>query len=257
MRPEFKQYIVRLIGIRPGWPENMTDNEQKIMSDHYNYLKDLTARNKVVLAGPCFGLYGLIILQTESENEARAIMEKEPSVTGGVHAYEISEMRVSLLMDSRPQNRYVDDPSDRVLEKEMTVRSTLEKAWETWTTTEGAKKFFSENALVELYPGGPFEIHFNMEAEYGTKGSEDCKILSYLPKEYLCFEWNAPPDFGDIRYIKTQVALRFEEISPDQVKIKFTQFGWGKSDKWNELFDYFDRAWSFVLDNFKKAVEEE
>jgi uncharacterized protein YndB with AHSA1/START domain/uncharacterized protein YciI len=256
MNPKLSHYIARLSGTRPDWPDNMTDKERKIMSDHYNYLKDLAAKNKVVLAGPCIGLFGLVILQTESEDEAKAIMDNEPSITGGAHTYEISPMNVSIMADFRPRDRYVDDPSSRILRKEISVKASIDEAWETWTTTKGVNRFFSDNALVELYPGGPFEIYFNSEAKYGTKGSEDCKILSFLPKEYLCFEWNAPPDFGDIRYVKTQVMLRFEETPRDGVRLIFTQYGWGKTDKWNELYDYFDRAWSMVLDNFKNALEE-
>jgi uncharacterized protein YndB with AHSA1/START domain/uncharacterized protein YciI len=256
MKPEFKQFHVSLLGTRPGWPENMTDEEQKIMTDHYHYLKDLVSKNKVILAGPCFEpVFGCIILQVESKEEAREIMDKEPSVTGGVHTYQLNPMRVSLLADNRPRDRYVDDPSDRVMQKEILVKTSLDEAWKTWTTTEGVKSFFSSEAMVELYPGGPFEIYFDHSAPYGLKGSEDCKILFYIPKEILCYEWNAPPAFGELRYIKTQVSLQFEEIATGNVKLTFAQYGWGKTEKWNELYDYFDRAWSMVLDNFKKLYE--
>jgi len=49
--------------------------------------------------------------------------------------------------------------------------------------------------------------------------------------------------------------MRFKEICAGEVKVIFDRFGWGKSGKWNELYDYFDRAWSMVLDNFKKLFE--
>lgn len=255
MKPASKQYLVKLLGTRPGWPEDMTQREEKIMDEHYEYLKKLTREKKVVLAGPCFGFnFGLIILQTESENEAKEIMDIEPSVVEGVHTYELGSLRVSLLMDNRPRDRYVEDMSDRILGKEVTVKASLDKVWELWTTTEGVRSFFSDNAKVELNPGGPFEIYFSIEVPYGSRGSEDCKILSYLPKELLCFEWNAPPHFGELRHIKTQVSLRFEELEDGEVKIKFAQYGWGKSDKWDELYQYFDQAWDSVLKNFKESI---
>ena len=81
MESDIKQYLVRLLGTRPGWPEDMTDRERKIMDDHFAYLQKLTRQKKVVLAGPCFGFhFGLVILQTESEEEAKEIMDNEPSV---------------------------------------------------------------------------------------------------------------------------------------------------------------------------------
>jgi uncharacterized protein YciI len=98
MSPQ-NDYFVKLLGTRPGWPTNMTPNEERIMGEHFEYLRDLVARGKVLLAGPCFDpVFGLVILRTDSEDEARAIMADEPSVKQGVHTYEIQPMRVSLLV---------------------------------------------------------------------------------------------------------------------------------------------------------------
>lgn len=157
---------------------------------------------------------------------------------------------------SSSSNRYVKDPSDKILRKEVIVPASLKEVWDTWTTTEGVKTFFSSDAKVELAVGGPYEIYFILENPYGLKGSEDCKILSYLPMEMLSFDWSAPPEFGDLRNRRTQVILQFEEIEPEKVKVKFSQYGWGKGEDWNRLYDYFDKAWSYVLGNLKKRFTE-
>ena len=250
-------YQVRLLGTRPGWPENMTPEEEKIMSDHFNYLKDLTAKKKVILAGPCTDpVFGLIILQVDSRGEADAIMEKEPSVIGGVHTYEMQPMHVSLLVDHVSSSRYAADPSDKILRKEVVVSASRKEVWDTWTTTEGVNTFFSGNANVKLAMGGPFEIYFLMDAPAGQRGSEDCQILGWLPEEMLTFEWNAPPNFGELRYIKTRIVLQFEDAPDGKTKVTLTQLGWGKGEKWDELYAYFDRAWSYVLANLKKRFDE-
>ncbi len=94
------QYLIHLIGTRPGWPDNMSPAEEKIMEEHFLYLKEFVARKKVILAGPCFDLrIGIIILQTETEQEAKAIMENEPSIKQGLMKYEMHPMRVSLLIN--------------------------------------------------------------------------------------------------------------------------------------------------------------
>ncbi|UCD95158.1 MAG: SRPBCC domain-containing protein, partial [Candidatus Zixiibacteriota bacterium] len=77
-----------------------------------------------------------------------------------------------------------------------------------------------------------------------------------LPKEMLSFEWNAPPSFGPLRDKRTQVIIQFDEVKPGNVKVDFAQLGWGKGEKWDELYDYFDRAWSSVLGNLKKRFTE-
>ena len=99
-----RNYFVRLLGTRPGWPENMTEREQKIMEDHFQYLKKLTDERKVLMAGPCFTSppFGLIVLHVDSEAEAREIMSKEPSVVGGVHTYDMAPLVVSLMAVNPP-----------------------------------------------------------------------------------------------------------------------------------------------------------
>jgi len=101
-RPQ--NYFVRLLGTRPGWPENMTEREQKIMEEHFQYLKKLTGERKVLMAGPCFAnpAFGLIVLHVASEAEAREIMSREPSVVAGIHTYDMAPLIVSLMAVNPP-----------------------------------------------------------------------------------------------------------------------------------------------------------
>ena len=92
------QYLVRLLGTRAGWPENMTSEEERIMGEHFEYLRDLTEKGIVLMAGPVFDFkFGLIVLEVKSESELEKIMQAEPSVVQGVHTYDKSIMRVSLM----------------------------------------------------------------------------------------------------------------------------------------------------------------
>lgn len=251
-----KHYFVKLIGTRPNWPDNMTADEEKIMSAHFMYLKKLVHDRKVITAGPVFDpIFGLIILQVESKDEALEIMSKEPSVVGGLHTYEMAAMRLSLLCENRPTDRYVENPTDKALSKETIVNASIDDVWKMWTTTDGVQSFFAPNAKVELYVGGPFEIYFDMSQPYGKRGSEPCQILSYLPKKMLSFEWNAPPSFGELRDIHTIVVVQFDTLDNGQVKVTLTHHGWGEGENWQSIYDYFDSAWDWVLANFAKQFE--
>lgn len=154
--------------------------------------------------------------------------------------------------EDQSSDRYVKDQSSRILPKEMVVPASLEEVWNAWTTTEGVKTFFSSEAEVELAVGGPYEIYFDLEKPYGLRGSEDCRVLSYLPMGMFSFEWNAPPEFGELRGKHTVVVLQFEDVRPGQVKVVLSQLGWGRGKDWDKLYDYFDKAWSWVLGNLKK-----
>ena len=94
-------YFVRLLGRRPGWPEDMTPAEEEIMAEHFEYLKQLVAEKRVVMAGPVWKpTFGLMILRVDSDAEARGIIAEEPSVKKGLHDFEIQEMVLSLLMQN-------------------------------------------------------------------------------------------------------------------------------------------------------------
>jgi uncharacterized protein YndB with AHSA1/START domain/uncharacterized protein YciI len=248
-------YLGKLIGTRPTWPNDMTPDEEKIMEEHFLYLKSLVNRKKVVMAGPVMlePPFGLVILKTASREEADSIMSNDPSVKHGLHTYEVGQMVLSLLLDYRNPDRYPKEQSDKVIYKEVIVKAPRNDVWKAWTTTEGLKSFFSEVVKMELRVGGPFEIYFGPESAVGMRGSEDCKILSFLPQEMLSFEWNAPPDFGDLRYQFTRVVIMFESVDSAQTKVRFTQLGWGKGEGWEKVYDYFDKAWAYVLSNLQKS----
>lgn len=254
--PQANHFFVRLIPPRPDFDTTMSPDELKIMREHFRYLKDLVKSGKLLVAGPCYDpMFGLIILEARSIAEAETLMQNDPSVKSGLNNYNIQPMTLSLFADRPDPTRYVANPGARVLRKEVMVDGSLSEVWQTWTTTDGVKTFFSHTAKVEPYPGGAYEILFNPEEPQGKQGSEGCRVLAVLPMELFAFDWNAPPEFGRLRDIHTQVFLRFEPISEKKTKVIFSEYGWGDGPEWDKLYDYFDRAWSYVFSSLKKRFE--
>ena len=139
--------------------------------------------------------------------------------------------------------------------KTVTVNASMEKVWHAFTTSDGASTFFSPKVHIELRPGGPYEIYFDYDAPLGLKGSEGYNILGYIPQQLLCFTWNAPPQFMEIRCERTVVILRFISVSPGKTTVELTHVGWQNHDRWSEVYHYFDRAWNYVLANLKQRFE--
>lgn len=134
--------------------------------------------------------------------------------------------------------------------KERVLPNSIEEAWNKWTTHEGLKTFFGRDNKIELEIGGSFEIYFLMDNPIGLRGSETCKVLSFLPHEMFSFSWNAPPHFELIRNsdYKTWVVVQFFPVAENQTKIKLTHLGWPAGDDWEAVFQYFDKAWNMVLE---------
>ncbi len=121
------------------------------MSEHAEYLKRLVRQKKVLVAGPCFDpVFGLAILNVEKKEDAEEIMNNDPSVTSGLMTYELQPMRASFIAEIPDPERYVKEPSDRILRTETVVTAALFDVWNAWTTTDGIKSFFSDHANIEL-----------------------------------------------------------------------------------------------------------
>ena len=83
--------------------------------------------------------------------------------------------------------------AERVIEKDVVVRATLDEAWAAWTTREGITSFFAPDAKVEARVGGAFQIYIDPGAQPGLKGADDMRFLALQPKKMISFDWNAPP----------------------------------------------------------------
>lgn len=52
------------------------------------------------------------------------------------------------------------------------------------------------------------------------------------------------------------MCLAFDMSQPaGGTRVRLTHFGWPETDEWNAIYDYFDKAWSFVLDNLRKRYD--
>jgi len=143
--------------------------------------------------------------------------------------------------------------------KTKTINQPLDTVWWRWTTHEGLKTFFGSDNKIELMPNGAFEIYFLLDNPAGIRGSEGCKVLSFLPQRYFSFSWNAPPQFEEVRKsdYKTWVVVEFNAISDKQTQITLTHLGWPDDERWMPVFDYFSKAWDVALNNLSKNVQDE
>lgn len=95
--PAMKSWFIRLIPPRPTFAQDATAAEKALMERHFAYWKDLNAKGVCVFGGPVLdprGVYGILVVRTATEEEARALGNGDPSVKAGVNKIEVAEMRV-------------------------------------------------------------------------------------------------------------------------------------------------------------------
>lgn len=157
------------------------------------------------------------------------------------------------LVDARAGN-----VSQRAIVKQELVKAPPDVAWSCWTTSEGMAKWWVAKSRIDLRPGGFFELYFMDDAPPGARGSEGCRVLSYLPGRMLSFTWNSPPHLPTTRHRHTWVVLELT-AEGDATRVRLSHLGWPeqgwKDAQWQETFDYFDKAWASVLERFRKHFE--
>ncbi|MHA2227165.1 MAG: YciI family protein [Candidatus Hodarchaeales archaeon] len=95
---EHNAYFVIIQGQQETFPHDITEEEQKIMGDHANYLQGLIEVGKLILAGRNLDNdKGYIILKTKSLDEAKSLMADDPSVKSGVVTPTYERYRIAFL----------------------------------------------------------------------------------------------------------------------------------------------------------------
>jgi uncharacterized protein YndB with AHSA1/START domain len=142
-----------------------------------------------------------------------------------------------------------DAPTERALVAETLVSAPPAEVYRLWTSEAGIAAWWVQQSHIELRVLGPYELHLMGEQPEGSRGSEGCRVLGWLPDKMLAFTWNAPPNFGPLRDQYTQVVVEFDAVG-DRTHVRLTHHGWPEpfDGRWPELYDYFETAWSRVLE---------
>ncbi len=136
---------------------------------------------------------------------------------------------------------------EKLIHFQLDLDAPIQKVWQSWSTEEGLRSFFSPFINMELRPGGPFEILFSMEPPEGSRGAEGMIVLAYKEPEFLAFTWNAPPTLPDVRSHMTHVTIRLTPLNAERTRLDFKEDGFAEGGQWDERMEYFQRAWGHVV----------
>ncbi len=172
-----------------------------------------------------------------------------------------SKFDASVTMDPKVA-AHAEDPL-AAIEIETVVNAPREEVFATYTSSAGWKSFFGVESKIELRPGGPFEIYFSMEPPEGTRGSEGCTVLSYIPGRMFSYTWNAPPKFPAERNERTWVVVMFDDVGTARTRVRAMHMGFreqaaahpDRKENYETVRGYFAKAWPMVFAALKKKWE--
>ncbi|HKU55858.1 MAG TPA: YciI family protein [Gaiellaceae bacterium] len=92
-------WLVVLRPVRDELPFAPTDEESRIIGEHYAYLRRLRAEGRLVLAGPSAipgDSFGLGIFDQDDRADVEAIVAADPAVRSGIMTAEIRPFRFAV-----------------------------------------------------------------------------------------------------------------------------------------------------------------
>jgi uncharacterized protein len=96
------EYIY-MLKLRPDLLDDSawTEKDEKIVSEHFNHLKEDFERGKVILAGRTTNSdktqFGIVIFTAESWKSAQTYMESDPAIKYGVMTATLFPFRIALM----------------------------------------------------------------------------------------------------------------------------------------------------------------
>ncbi len=95
-----RQYVIFLTPVRETFLEDATPEELEIVERHFEYLKDLLGKDRLILAGRCQdGPPGIVVFEAEDTGAACVVMENDPAVKAGVFTAELRPYSVALMRE--------------------------------------------------------------------------------------------------------------------------------------------------------------
>lgn len=92
-----RTYIYQIKPVRPDFPAAMTESESAVLGRHFEYLQDLLAKGRLVMAGPCEdAAFGIAVYYAEDDSAAAAVLANDPVIIEGVMTGEWHPYRISL-----------------------------------------------------------------------------------------------------------------------------------------------------------------
>lgn len=143
--------------------------------------------------------------------------------------------------------------TDRSIVLKMVLDSNQREVFKLWSTEDGTRRFFGEDAVIDLRAGGAYEIYFLPRDNPQSDGnsSKGAKLLWMEQDKELAFEWTVPPFASELNVqpLPTWIEVRLEPLEghPDKTVIRVAHHGFQRGDNWDRVYEFFVRAWASVL----------
>lgn len=137
---------------------------------------------------------------------------------------------------------------NKVIHVNRTLKCPVEEAFSYFSDNDKVKWTTCLDADIDDFVGGKYELFWNLENR-DKDSTAGCKILVYIPYEFIAFEWKGPSIFP---IMNNSVPLTVCSVSfipkGNNTDIHLFNSGWGDSTEWDKAREYFYNVWNKLFD---------
>ena len=92
-------FLYKLNTLSPIFHSDQNVEEKRIMQLHSEYWMELKDKTKVIVYGSIFelkGVYGMVVIEVENDEEANYIAKCDPAVSSSICTYELTPMLIGI-----------------------------------------------------------------------------------------------------------------------------------------------------------------
>ena len=72
----------------------------------------------------------------------------------------------------------------------------------------------------------------------------------------ISFQWNAPPEFAEVRNGGTWVVVQMRPEGPDRTHVTVTHLGWKEGVAWDQAYAHFERGWGDLMKRLERRFTD-
>lgn len=112
------------------------------------------------------------------------------------------------------------------------IPAPIADVWHALTTPEGVRSFFPSNPVIELKPGGKWDLH----------GGKPNRVMAFVPNRMLAATGSAPDRFPMVQQGGHWGVFYFQPVNDNATRLRLSVVGWGDGEEWDRAFDYLLKA---------------
>jgi uncharacterized protein YndB with AHSA1/START domain len=150
------------------------------------------------------------------------------------------------------------EQQDPIINLSAVLNCSPERAFDFFVDGNLLTQWLTEKAVVELIPGGKYELFWSPDdPDLTNESTYGCKILAFERGQFLNVEWrgnSAHKHFMNHVRPLTNVTVMFFKLDSSRTKVTLLHTGWRQDEHWEAARMFFIQAWTGAFQQLESLL---